>query len=136
MSIQYLGDDGPDGTVVFQSGQKGAFFGVTTVTAKQAIVTTVDSTTITTVKTAAITTAAVTTNTVFQGLADTKLRNQALAINRLIVDAQLNAETVNKLVADAQLSGETVNKLVADDRLVALAVNTVISRLQELGLIA
>lgn len=105
MGIQYLGDGGPDGTVVFQSGEKGAFFGVTTVTAQQAVVTTVDSTTITTVQTAAITTAAVTTNTTWQGLMDTNVRNKGLAINRLIVDSRAQAKAVNQLVSKLRALG-------------------------------
>ena len=127
----FIGGNTPDdGKVLgYDASDKIAFYGAapatqpaTITTVDTTTVTTVDTTTVTTVQTAAITTAAATTNTTWQGVADADLRLHALAINRLIVDSQLQ--------------GETINKIVADSRAQSVAVNTLITRLQTLGLIA
>ena len=114
MSIRHLSDKGPDGWLLGQSStDKGGFFGLTTPIVRPSAITTVDTTTITTVDTTTLTPVQVMTATT---------THLIVAVNLLIVDSQLQAETINKLVADARLS--------------SLAVNTGISRLQALGLIA
>lgn len=47
MAIEYIGDGSTDGTVVFQSGEKGGFFGLSTAIVKPEI-TAVGTTTATT----------------------------------------------------------------------------------------
>lgn len=100
MAIQYIGDDGPDGTVVFQSGQKGAFFGVTTVTSKQAVVTTVDSTTITTVDTTVASTGLTAEATLVL-----MIEAHALAINRVIADVRSLAKAVDQVITKTRALG-------------------------------
>lgn len=55
MGVQYIGDGGPDGACVFQSGEKGAFFGATPVV-KQTGAAAATNTTTTTSTTTALTT--------------------------------------------------------------------------------
>lgn len=100
MGIQYLGDGGPSGTVVFQSGEKGSFFGVTTVTVQQAVVTTVDSTTITTVDTTVAT-----TNLTAEDTLDDILEAGFIAINRLIADSRSQAKAINQLITKLRALG-------------------------------
>lgn len=100
MGIQYIGDAGPDGTVFGRSGKKIAFFGVTTVTAKQAVVTTVDSTTITTVDTTIATTGLTAEDTL-----DNIIEAGHLAINRLIADSRANAKAINQIITKLRALG-------------------------------
>lgn len=100
MGIQYLGDAGPDGTVVFRSGKKGSFFGVTTVTGKQAVVTTVDSTTITTVDTTVASTGLTAEATLVA-----MIEAHALAINRVIADSRATSKAVNQTITKLRALG-------------------------------
>ena len=114
MGIHHVSNLNPDGTLMGQSStDKLGFYGLTTPIVRPSAITTVDTTTITTVDTTTLTPVEVMTATT---------THLIVAVNLLIVDSQLQAETINKLVADARLS--------------SLAVNTGISRLQALGLIA
>lgn len=125
MGIQYLGDGGPDGTVLFQSGEKGGFYGITTVTGQQAVVTTVDSTAITTVDSTAITTCdttIATTGLTAEDTLDDIIEAQATAINRLIADSAAQAVAINLLITDGAAN--------------AVASNQLITKLRSLGLFA
>ena len=88
MGVQYIGDGGPDGTIVGRASHKLAFFGVTTVTGKQAVVTTVDSTTITAVQVATATTT-----------------NLITAVNLLITDSRAQAKALNQLITKLRSLG-------------------------------
>ena len=99
MSVEYKGRGGPDGTTVFQSGEKGSFFGATPVvqptSASQAAVT---LTAVTAVATTAATTGAAihgyTTNTQADKIPTllNQLRVDVTAMNVLLT--QVRAELV------------------------------------------
>lgn len=100
MAVEYVDSGIDDGLVVGRSGKKLAFFGVTTVTAKQAVVTTVDSTTITTVDTTIATTGLTAEDTL-----DNIIEANALAINRLIADSRAQAKAINQLISKLRALG-------------------------------
>ena len=88
MAVQYLSDGGPDGTIIGRSGDKLAFFGVTTVTAQAAVVTTVDSTTVTAVQVATATTT-----------------HLIAAANLLITDSRAQAKALNQVITKLRALG-------------------------------
>ena len=112
MGIQYLGDDGPDGTVVFQSGQTGGFYGATPV-ARQTTPSSVTSTAITVAVTTAIT-----------GPVSTAAISSTATAYGYTTSTQ----------ADAIVTA--INSLIARVASVEVAVNSVRTNLREVGLMA
>lgn len=100
MAVKYLDDGAPDGCCIGQSAsEKVSFFGATPV-AQQAVVTTVDSTTITTCDTTIATTGLTAEDTL-----DDIIEAQALAINRLIADSRAQAVAINQLISKTRTLG-------------------------------
>lgn len=101
MGMKQLSDGGTAGTSLGQStSDKISFFGVTTVTSQQAVVTTVDSTTITTCDTTIATTGLTAEDTL-----DNIIEAQALAINRVIADSRAQAKAINQLITKLRAFG-------------------------------
>lgn len=152
MAVEYLGKGVDDGLVIGRPGLKMSLFGVTTVTSKQAVVTTVDSTTITTVDTTTITTVdtttvtdvvgtaiatnAATTNTGVQTVLKSRIAAHAAVINNLVLESRLHSLGINRMIADGRLISLGVNRLIADSRSQAKADNQLITKLRALGLFA